>query len=185
MRDVPYFPCYASNLLADRNYRTMSLLERGIWISIYLECWPNGGVPEDLKKLSRYFGVDESLIREGLTSEVLSFFQTKDGLFISPELEDYRIGVLKRRELQRLGGIKGAKNRKPKESYQDYPEGQPIGEAVGELQGSLNHIKLDQVNSNQLIDKRVMSHSNDAWIKDYDNAPDASSYDYLKASKGG
>ena len=123
MRDVPYFPCYASNLLADRNYRTMTLLERGIWISIYLECWPNGGVPEDLKKLSRYFGVDEGLIREGLTSEVLSFFKAKDGLLISPELEDYRVVVLKRRELQRLGGIKGAKNKKPKESSQDGLEG--------------------------------------------------------------
>jgi len=185
MRDVPYFPCYASNLLANRNFKMMSLQERGLWASIYFECWPNGGVPEDPKKLSRYFGVDEMQIRECLTSEVLSFFQSKDGLLISPEIEDYRITVLKRRELQRLGGIEGARRGKGLRGKQSEPVGQPMGEPTGELEGSLNHIKLDQVNSNQLIDKRGMDDSNDAWVRDYDNAPTASSRDYIKASKGG
>ena len=54
----------------------------------------------------------------------------------------------------------------------------------GRPEGSLSSINSSQVISNQIINKGVVEKSIDDWVDEYENAPDAYSYDYLKASKG-
>lgn len=103
MRDVPYFPCYAANLIANRQYRLMSPIERGLWITLYLECWPNAMIPSDPKELSLYIGWSEGDVLKGLTKNVLTFFKEKNGLLFNLELEEYRAEILARRAKQSEG----------------------------------------------------------------------------------
>ena len=50
----PAYMEYAANILAKREWRSMTLAERGLWISMKLECWPNQGIPADETQLSHY-----------------------------------------------------------------------------------------------------------------------------------
>jgi len=186
MRDVPYFPCYASNLIANRHYRTMTLQERGLWISIYLECWPNEGVPNDPKKIAKLFGVTEVEIRSALTDGVMSFFKVNNDLLISQEMEDYRASIVERRRVQSLGGREGARRKKEKLSLVEgkgmggktnsTPLGEPEDRPIGVPEGSLGYVSSNQITSNQLINKDVSNASIDKWVNDYDRAPDAMGY---------
>jgi len=175
-RDVPYFPCYASNLLADRHFRMMTLKERGLWISLYLECWPNKSVPAEPKALARYLGCNQEEL-EGIPKEnYMHFFEERLGEIHSPELEAYRNEVYGRRELQSQGGKRGVANKKLKNA-----KGVPKGIAEGSPQGSLGHIKLDQVRSNQIKPIKEISDA-----KNFDETSEDIEImeDYLRASKG-
>lgn len=171
MRDVPYFPCYAANLIANRQYRLMSPIERGLWITLYLECWPNSMIPSDPKELSLYIGWSEADVLKGLTKNVLNFFKEKDGLLFNVELEEYRTEILARRAKQSEGGKKGAQIKKGRK-VANSPEGLP--------EGSLSQVNLVQISSNQFIDKSdTTSHSE--WLKDYESDSDD---EYAKQSRG-
>ena len=63
MKPVPYFPLYAANIIASRPYRLMSSVEKGLWISITMECWVNGGVPADAGEMAKILGVPEAEIK--------------------------------------------------------------------------------------------------------------------------
>ena len=180
IKDVPYFQLYAANFLAKREYKLMGIEERGLFISIYMECWVNLSVPADPEELAKYLGFSSDQIKNGLTKRVMSFLIQIDGNLIAPELEGYRENFFAQRKKQSEGGKDGARKKKEKnlgraEEIQGTPEGQP--------KGSLIHIKSNSLNSNQLIKKGEMSEENRAWVNDYENAPDISS-DYLIASKG-
>ena len=166
MKDVPYFPCYAANIIASKEYRLMSLLERGLWISMYLECWPNKLVPSDTRELAKYLGFDEHEVLKAKTKNLMTFFLLKDGNIVHPELELYREEILLRRSKQSKGGKDGANKR--------YGKGKPISQPIG----SLVYINSDQVNSSQVnssqsLDREIinpLSKENEEWIDDYENA---------------
>ena len=170
--DLPYFPYYASNIIADKRYRLMSMQERAVWISIYTECWPNGAVPADPESLAKYLGFPVEQVKTGLTENVLSFFKAINGELISPQLEEYWGKQTKRRHKQSEGGKKGVKAKRDKAlSAQGQPsgtpQGQPIGEPEGTPQGSLNTLKSNSIKSNSVF-KEV--NSDDPWLKEYDAA---------------
>lgn len=149
--DLPYFPLYASNIVADKRYRLMSIHERAVWISIYLECWPNGSVPADPAELAKYLGYSIEDVKAGLTERVLSFFKEVKGELISPQLEKYWGEVLARRAKQSEGGKKGAKLKRDKAlNGEGQPIGKPQGQPIGEPEGSLNTLKSNTLKSNQI-----------------------------------
>ena len=165
MKDVPYFPCYAANIIASKEYRLMSLLERGLWISMYLECWPNKLVPSDTRELAKYLGFDEGEVSKAKTKNLMTLFLLKDADIVHPELELYREEILQRRLKQSKGGKDGANKR--------YGKGEPIGQPIGSL-GYINsdQVNSDQVKSNQYLEKGVinnLSKENKEWINDYEN----------------
>lgn len=177
MKDVPYFQCYAANLIADKHFRMMSLLERGLWISILLDCWPNKGVPATPSKLAKYFGFDVDEIKGAMSDDLMTFFKIKDDVLYSPELDNERAKYLEQRQKQSIGGKFGATRKKSKAQNMGYvDEGRPEGQPVTPLEGSLGHIKSSHINSNQLIDKEVSNLSNSEWVNDYDCAPEAEEY---------
>lgn len=149
--NLPWFPMYPSNILADRRYRLMSAIERAIWISILLECWTNGSVPADPVKLAKCLGWSIEDIKVGLTECVLSFFKEVKGDLISPQLEKYYEEVLARRAKQSEGGKKGAKLKRDKAlKGEGQPIGNPQGQPIGEPEGSLSTIKSNSIKSNQI-----------------------------------
>jgi len=178
MRDViPYFPCYAENIIADRHYRSMSLLERGLWISIYLECWPNISVPKDPVKMAKILGFTPDEITTIPMANIMCFFKEEKGEIISPELNRQREEFKLTREKKSAGGKKGARIKK------EMAEGNPEGIPKGKPNGSSGHIKLNQIKSNQLVGKGVMTPEQIAWVDDYENS-DETAKQYLKASRG-
>ena len=107
-RKPPAYQEYAASILSNRTFRQMSLASRGLVWSMRLECWENKSVPASPFQLSRTLGYQHDEINDALSTEVKSFFQEKDGVFISLELENYRTHLEERRDAQSEGGKKGA-----------------------------------------------------------------------------
>ena len=175
---VPYFPLYAANLIASKPYRLMNLEQRGLWISILMECWVNGAAPSNPKDMAKYLGFSNEEISNAFSSLHYSYFEESDNQFVSRELEEYRQSYLDRRELQRLAGIEGAQRKKAKQSKEAEER-----RAEGTPKGSLSYINSSSVSSNQLINKEDMSEELKGWVNDYEDSPDLTNQ-YLKASKG-
>ena len=174
--DLPYFPYYASNIIADKRYRLMSMQERAVWISIYTECWPNGAVPADPESLAKYLGYPVEQVEAGLTERVLSFFKEVKGELISQQLEEYWGKVSKRRDKQSEGGKKGAKLKRDKSlnaqgQPSSNPQGQPIAQPIGKPIGSLSTIKSNTLKSSSVINKEEIREPDvDPWLEEYETA---------------
>lgn len=185
MKEVPYFPLYAANIIASRPFRLMTLEQRGLWITLMMECWVNGGAPSDPTEMAKFLGLPaEEVLRS--TSVLQTFSLDKQhSQIISKELEGYREGYLKSREGKSKGGKLGAERKKEKQRLKELgnPQGIPEGKPKGSLiQINSNSIKSSSINSNQLINKEVLAQSNDEWLDEFENAPEAG--DYRDQSKG-
>ncbi len=88
-REPPAFQEYAAAMLARREYRAMTLAERGLLYSLRLECWVNRIVPADPAILAKVLGYSADEIRAALPAVMAFFTVAGDDLF-SPELDDYR-----------------------------------------------------------------------------------------------
>ncbi len=168
MKPAPAFLCYASNIIANKQYRLMMPLERSIWVSIYLECWPNRAVPADPIELAKYLGFSVADVKVGLTANVLSFFKEINGELICPELEEYRETQRERNLKKSLGGKKGAERKRRMASSR-------VGNVEGVPKGSLIQSNLIQTKPNQSLKNSIIP-LNDNFVKEMEA--------YDKASKG-
>ena len=162
-RKPPAFQCYAANLLSDKNFRKMSLTERGLFFTMYLESWANERLPTNIKELARYLGLDEMQVENNLTKYVCIFFKVENDEFICPELEDYRKSLDERKKKQSDGGKKGAQIKKNKQQNQSTDEGQPLGLP----EGSLIQTNTKQNNSKSSLKEELPDDINE-WLRDYD-----------------
>ncbi|MBU3582022.1 hypothetical protein ICN19_08330 [Polynucleobacter sp. AP-Capit-er-40B-B4] len=144
-RDVPYFPCYAENILAKREYKLMSLMERGLWISILLECWPNDSVPADPEDLAKCLGFNPQEIKAIPKDRYMKFFTEEFNEISSPELDAQKKGYAEKRRLQSEGGKEGARRKKRKQEDLNM-QGQPLGQP----EGSSIQVNSSQISSSQL-----------------------------------
>jgi hypothetical protein len=108
-RDAPAYQEYASDWLANRKWRLMSLGERGLLDTMRKECWVNRSVPSSVEEIAKIFNLQEAEVSECLTSIVLSFFTLKGANLICPELEAYREKLNERHNKLRQGGSNGGK----------------------------------------------------------------------------
>lgn len=124
-RKPPAFQEYAATMMANIEYRTMSLAERGLLYSMRLECWVNHLLPAEPTRLARVLGFDvQELV--GLLPAVMCFF-SEDGFSIRcPELDDYRTHLDAVRKRQAEGGRKGAARAHAGRS------GDPLGDPLGD-----------------------------------------------------
>lgn len=107
-RKPPAYQEYAASTLANRQFRLMNLLERGLLYTLRLECWENSQIPAVADELAKYLGCDVREIQQGLTNGVRSFFVEENGLFSCPELDNYRQHLEARKTKQSEGGKQGA-----------------------------------------------------------------------------
>jgi uncharacterized protein YdaU (DUF1376 family) len=111
MRDAPSSQEYAAAMLANANYRMMTLAERGLLDTLRCECWVNGSLPEDPTTLAKMLSFDQAEIAAALPA-IMPFFVVKDGKIVCPELEDLRATYADRRERMATGGKRSADKRR-------------------------------------------------------------------------
>jgi hypothetical protein len=177
IRPAPAYQEYASDMLANANYKMMSLAERGLLDTMRKECWVNHSIPSDKSQLALYLRCSLEEINSFLTTRVTSFFQEKEGWFTCTELENYRLSQLERERKISEGGRKGGKATQER-----------IKTSQGGLQGSVKPLRGDEMNrvEKKGDDKKllgtVLTEDAKEWGNVYSNAPDAITY--LKASRG-
>lgn len=167
---LPWFRIFASHYLADRNFRTASLEERGLVLSMQLECWVCTDIPSDPTELSQILGVPSDQVKRSLSPKVLSFFNTRNENYYSQFLDDQRNEFLARRKKQSEGGHKGAI--KKKMSHQTEPDGQPTSQPAGssyQIQSSpvtSNSVPSLSVNQEKDVSGELENHKE--WINAFD-----------------
>lgn len=173
IRRPPAFQFYPSNVMSSIQYRTMSLAERGLMMSMQNECWVNDSVPSDIKVLAKILGYPENEIKESLTPNVMHFFYKEDERIISPELIAYRNKLDERQRLQIEGGKKGAARKKEKEVTSSYPEGIPEGPLVEHNlieQNLIKHTIKEQVfREGELTEENNLAEHRE-WIEEWEKA---------------
>ena len=152
----PAYMEYAANILAKREWRSMTLAERGLWISMKLECWPNQGIPADETQLSHYLRISEDELRHNLPQVMWHFDSTSEDIFC-PSLEKYRDEQDARIAKQAAGGKRGAAKTNAKRSN---PPAEALIQPAGSSQAprragveSLDQIRLDQKKPSQPLKK--------------------------------
>ena len=173
IRRPPAFQFYPSNVMSSIQYRTMSLAERGLMMSMQNECWVNDSVPSNIKLLAKILGYSEKEIEECLTANVMHFFFKDNDKIICPELIAYRNKLDERQRLQIEGGKKGALRKKEKEVTSSYPEGLPEG-SLGEhnlIENNLiKHTIKEQVfREGELIEENNLAEHKE-WIEEWEKA---------------
>lgn len=150
-REAPAYQEYAAAMLANVNFRTMTLAERGLLYTLRLEFWVNKSLPSNPDKLAKLIGFDRADVVAALPS-VLPFIQDKGGDFTCPELDNYRAYLDEIRDKQSQGGKDGAAKTNKKRRNQSSGDSSPnlSGDSSGDLRvlSTAQH-STEQHNQNQ------------------------------------
>jgi len=65
-RPPPAFQEYAANMMARTDYRILTLAQRGLLMTLRLECWVNLRLPNDPATLARVLGYGSDEVRAAL-----------------------------------------------------------------------------------------------------------------------
>lgn len=165
-RKPPAYQEYAATVLSDRNFRLMTLAERGLFYSMRLECWQNGTVPVNANELAKYLGYPLNDVTSALTENVKAFFKQNETDYICPELEDYRQHLNEQKKRQSDGGKKGAQKVNAKHIQQS-------STSMGNLQVPRQVGRESLVKSSLVQFSKTQSLENgdiQKWINDYELA---------------
>ena len=191
LRPPPAFQEYATDTLANRQFRLLSLPERGLRATMRMECWANGMIPCSAEELALFLNLNPADVQRNLTGGVLSYFEEKDGNLSCPELEEQRERLMAQRAAQTKGGKKGGQSTQKK-----YREFQVINEAS--LEGNLEAIpqaKLkalsrdeesrEEKSRRELSERKSLMDPHFEWLEELENAPDLTVVNkYKKKSRG-
>lgn len=177
-RPPPAYQEYATDILASRSYRMMSLSEKGLWDQMRKECWANGSIPSQPSELAKYLGLPLTDVEAALTKNVRSWFEDDGETIVSPELEAYRVKLEESRRNMAAGGAKGGRRTQAKRK----------GTLQSSLESQLKPLNRVELNRNEQrgeeLSKEVLSTSElQQWVDDYDGAGDGSNR-YSQQSNG-
>ena len=178
-RAAPAYQEYASDILANRSYRSMTLAERGLWDTIRKECWVNGSVPSSKIELAKYLGLPHEKIAEVLTPNLMKWFKELGRDLICPELDSYRLVLEDRRQRLSDGGRNGGRKTQASRRNNNEPS----------LEARVKPLSRDEMNREELNRKESSKEATNiqdhkAWIDAFDRTTTPSSNLYLKQSKG-
>ena len=169
-RKPPAYQEYAAEILTLRNFKLMSISERGLLYTIRLECWVNKEVPALPDELAKYIGCDVHEVKAALTQHVKSFLYEKNGSFTSPELDDYRQHLDERRLKQSTGGKDGAAitNAKKKATKDiDFQRGIDSGNPQAPRRGSDESLVKSSTVKPSQVQSLETGDIHDEWLSDY------------------
>ena len=178
-RKAPAYQEYAATMLANRNFRLMTLAERGLFYTLRLECWENMQVPASSHDLAKYLGYDVAEVEKAMTAHVKAFLLENDGSFTCPELDDYRQHINERKTKQSEGGKRGAasKNGKASKSKKPVVAGDvamsPSNSQLPQRASLSSLVKPSRVKPSQTLSLEngdIPISNNDEWVNDYDKA---------------
>jgi hypothetical protein len=106
---APAFQFYASDFLSDINVVTMSMSQRGIYITLIAHEWLEGKLPADTSTLKMLCGNPEDW--ESDWEKVSTCFTERDGYIYNSRLESEREKLSAYRERMSKAGKKGADKR--------------------------------------------------------------------------
>ncbi len=173
IRNPPAFQFYPSNYMSSIQYRTMSLSERGLMMSMLCECWVNTYVPSDISQLAKILGYSNDEVSQSLSTNVMHFFFIDNDKIICPELIAYRNKLDERQRLQIEGGKKGALRKKEKEVTLSYPKGIPEGSLVEHnlIESNLiKHTTKEQVFREEELKEENNLAEHREWIEEWEKA---------------
>lgn len=178
LRPCPYYEEFASDILANRDYRLMSLGEKGLLWQIRNECWVNGGVPSNIVELAKVLGCEQSQLDENLTPRVLNFLAKSGDSWTCPELDEQRENFMARREERVRSGSKGgtATQRKLRA-----PRLEVTAELQGQLETHLELVNRDEMNGfdkdrKELVGKELSHSELQDFVKEMEAEERTSSY---------
>lgn len=178
-RPPPAYQEYASDMLANMQYRMMSLSERGLLDTMRRECWVNKKVPMQEQELASYLGINRAEIKACLTPRVLSFFIDRANFLICAELEQYREALIERHQKMAAGGQKGGEVTQRKHKL-----------SKATLEATVNPLSRDEVGGeevdgaeNQSLEKGITNQEMNDWVSAYESGSDVPT-SYMKASRG-
>lgn len=161
-RDAPSYQEYAASILADYNFRSLTLRDRGAYYTLKLECWVNKRLPESTEALARVLGIAEDEVVHVLKM-LGPFFEIEDGFLYCPELVKYQKYLDVRKKAQSEGGKRGAAKTNARHSQ---PPSKTRLSSDSLDEHSKDQISQDQYNT--VINKEDLL--SDEWITDYDQA---------------
>ena len=177
-RAAPAYQEYASDILANRSYRAMTLAERGLWDTIRKECWVNGSVPSSKPELAKYLGIAQEMANELLTPNLMKWFKVLGSDLSCPELDSYKLALEDRRQLLSDGGRNGGKKTQASRRNNNGPS----------LEARVKPLSRDETSRNEQI-RRGSSKENlsmeehKEWLEDLENGKPPLPNDYLNQSK--
>jgi hypothetical protein len=178
-RRAPAFQEYAADMLANSQFRMMTLEEKGLLTFLRYECWVNDRVPATHVDLARYLGLELEKISSCLTPRVLTFLESEDGHLICPELDAYRASLVERSNKLSIGGSKGGKKTQEKNKANQASLEASL-KPLSRAETNKEEMKLDDSRS---LDNGSTNQFSDPWIDEYEASPDAPT-PYLIASRG-
>jgi hypothetical protein len=166
--DPPAYQEYASNRLSKREWRCMSLAEKGLSHHMRLECWANGSVPEDPQLLAKALGLPADEVRRNLTLNVLSDFYSKDEELHCQVLDDYKEKLRASRLAKQAGGAKGGRSTQDNKRNQiARGESKREGNLKANLQAEpkhLNTVEMNRLKENRLgVNKKELPETHRDW----------------------
>lgn len=187
LRRPPAFQEYATDTLADRSFRMLSLAERGLRTTMRMECWANETIPCSPKELALFLNLNPADVQINLTSGVLSYFEENDGNLSCPELEGQRERLMAQRAAQSTGGKKGGQTTQKK--YKDF---QAVNEANLEAdpKAKIKVLSRDEENREEesrkeLSVRKSLMEPHFEWLEELENAPDLPDVnEYKNKSRG-
>ena len=156
----PAFLMFAANILAKREWRSMTSSAKGLWIDMVLECWPNQEIPANPSQLAAFVHRTDSEIAIDLPA-VMWFFEVRGDELFCPTMEKYRDEQDARLAKQAAGGKRGAAKtnnaRKPQPAKElKHHASKPASTTQAprrDTVGSLDQIKSSQTKTSQSLEE--------------------------------
>ena len=181
VRPAPAFQEYASDLLAKREFRLMTFGEKGLLMTMRLECWVNKCVPSERSELAMMFGSTEHEINIHLTSNVLRFFRPEGANLICPELEAYRQNQEARKAALSEGGRNGGKATQDKNRHSK-------AMLEGSLEAKVKPLSRDELNRDEVRREEFFNKGNleehEEWLNEFEGRKSTTSNSYFEQSRG-
>ena len=179
IRPAPAYQEYASDVLANRSYRGMTLAQRGLWDTIRKECWVNGCVPSSIPELAKYLGLDLIEVSKLMNPTLMSWFKVNNSDLTCPEIDAYRLKLDMQHQSMSTGGRNGGKKAQENRRQKDQ----------GTLKGRVKPLSRDESNREELNSKEpskenIEMREHSGWIDEFQNTKSPSNSTYLMQSKG-
>ena len=178
-RAAPAYQEYASDILANRSYRAMTLAERGLWDTLRKECWVNGSVPSSKPELAKYLGIPQDMANELLTPNLMKWFKVLGSDLSCPELDSYKLALEDRRQRLSDGGRNGGKKTQASRRNNNEPS---LEARVKPL--SRDETNRDEEKGRESSKKSLVIGETDKWLEDYGDGKPTQDNAYFRHSKG-